>query len=178
MVASCSVRVIAAVGAVVIGVAVLDGCSPLPGSTIDPVYMKFPRPGVDSSPPAEPTPSPAPVSSPPVTPPRTVAADSGTTTWTGRYRDSRGSGDIELSLVQRGASISGVWKLRTGGGGTFHGTVGSEGRIAFRMETASGECPGTLEGWADVNDSGLVAAYHGRDCQGPVSDGRLDATRK
>jgi hypothetical protein len=37
--------------------------------------------------------------------------------WVGRYQDSRGAGDVTLSLMRGESTVSGTWKLRTGGGG-------------------------------------------------------------
>lgn len=148
-----------------VGVAAFAGCAPLPGRSLDPVYLNLGE-------------KPAPVSSEtaarPATPAR-LSASTGTSVWVGRYRDSRGEGEIIFSLVQREATLSGIWKLRTGGGGPFNATLEADGRrLTFRMENTAPECPGSFEGWVEIGEATLIGAYHGKDCQGPVSDGRLD----
>ncbi len=42
------------------------------------------------------------------------------------------------------------------------------------MENTAPDCPGTLEGWAEVDKGTMIGAYHGKDCEGEVRDGRLD----
>lgn len=98
----------------------------------------------------------------------------GTEVWVGRYRDSRGEGEITLSLVRRETTLYGVWQLRTGGGGPVQGTVGEDGTLSFRMENAAPECAGTFEGRAKVEKKVMSGVYAGKDCEGKVSDGRLD----
>lgn len=54
----------------------------------------------------------------------------------------------------------------------------SEGaRFQLRMENVGSECPGVFDGWAEISETALVAAYHGKDCAGVVSDGRLEVHR-
>ena len=152
-------------------VAALAACSPLPGDTLDPMYMKYgTKPG---SPPAQ-TAASEMKGSPPVES-KIQSKTTGTNVWVGRYRDSRGNGEIIFSLVRREAVLSGIWKLRTGGGGPFNAiTAAGAGRMTFRMENTAPECPGTFEGWAEIGEATMIGAYHGKDCEGVVSDGRLD----
>ena len=95
--------------------------------------------------------------------------------WIGRYRDSRGEGDVTFSLVQGEATVSGTWKLRTGGGGPLTGVSDASGqRFRLRMENTAAACPGILDGWIEIGTAALVGAYRGKDCDGLVSDGRLE----
>jgi hypothetical protein len=55
------------------------------------------------------------------------------------------------------------------------GTLEGDGRrLQFQMENLAPECPGTFQGIAELGDKTLVGTYGGRDCQGPVTDGRLE----
>jgi hypothetical protein len=76
----------------------------------------------------------------------------------------------------RGAStVSGTWKMRTGGGGPLTGIVEPKaGRVLLRLENIAAECPGLLEGSAEITDTTFTATYHGQDCQGAVTGGRLE----
>jgi hypothetical protein len=108
-------------------------------------------------------------------PPHAQTAAVGSSVWVGRYQDSRGAGDITITLVRGESTVSGTWKLRTGGGGPIAGALEADGhRMTFRMENIAGGCPGTFEGVSDITDTTLVATYRGRDCEGPVNDGRLE----
>ena len=154
-------------GASMVGLATLAGCSPLPGKTLDPVYLKIGAKPASESAQAVP---PSAKDSPPLES-KTVGAR----VWGGRYRDSRGEGDVMFSLMRNESSLSGTWKLRTGGGGAITGVAGAIGRRwQVRMENTAPECPGTFEGWAEIHETTLVGAYHGSDCEGPVSDGWLE----
>ena len=145
----------------------LLGCSPLPGKTLDPVYLKI---GAKPTSESAQTVPPSTKDSPPLES-KTV----GTSVWVGRYRDSRGDGEIIFSLVRREAALSAIWKLRTGGGGPFNTTAATDsGKLTFRMENTAPECPGTFEGWVEIGEATMIGAYHGNDCEGVVSDGRLD----
>jgi hypothetical protein len=42
------------------------------------------------------------------------------------------------------------------------------------MENTAPECPAVFEGWAEITESSFSATYRGKDCEGPVTDGRLD----
>jgi hypothetical protein len=174
-------RLIAMVGAMSVALgSTLAGCSPIPGNALDPVYLKHgtgtgPEPAQTpgsseppaSSPAKEPTPEQ--LKSQPL-----VAKATGTRVWVGRYEDSRGGGDVTFSLVQEASAVSGAWRLRTGGGGVVSGVLEATGRrFRLRMENTAPECPGTFEGWAEIGETTLVGAYHGTDCEGPVSDGWL-----
>jgi len=104
-----------------------------------------------------------------------IARETGPRVWIGRYRDSRGEGDVTFSLVQGEATVSGTWKLRTGGGGPLTGVSDASGqRFRLRMENTASACPGILDGWIEIGTAALIGAYRGKDCDGPVSDGRLD----
>ncbi len=156
---------------VAVAVVTLSGCSPLPGATFDPVYAK-----VGATP--APSPSQAVMGSSKAAP-LMESKLTGRSGWVGPYRDSRGSGEFALSVVRKEAALSGIWKLRTGGGGPFNATVGADGRrMTFRMENTAPECPGKFEGWAEPGEATLVGAYHGQDCEGVVSDGRFDLRPK
>jgi len=130
--------------------------------------------------PAAPTPpAPAPGAAAPVSPVPQVAAVPPSTVgrgvWTGRYQDSRGAGDVTFTLVRRVSTISGTWKMRTGGGGPVTGLIEAGGtRIQIRMESLAAECPGTFEGAGEITPTKLTASYRGRDCEGVVTDGRLE----
>src|SRR5262249_35722685 len=67
-----------------------------------------------------------------------------------------------------------TWKMRTGGGGPVTGLAESSGgRIALRLENIAADCPGLLEGSAELTDTTFTATYHGHDCQGEGTGGRL-----
>src|SRR5581483_9748125 len=83
------------IAAVLIGVAALWGCAPLPGKTVDPLA---PALGLRPGPPP--------------------AQDQ----WVGPYEDSRGSGELTIQLRRVGTRLEGSWRLRTGGDGTLTGT--------------------------------------------------------
>ena len=148
------------------------GCSPLPGSSLDPMYLKV---GAHGATPAQ-AGKPATQASPPAQePPRVEARAAATSLWTGRYQDTRGAGEVTFSLVRGQSTVSGTWKLRTGGGGPLTGIVQAGGRrIEIRMENIAPECPAMFEGSVEISERTLVGAYHGKDCEGPVTDGRLE----
>ena len=136
-------------------------------------------PAPTTSPVVTPEPRPA---SPPVsaaTPPALAAAPAPKTTtpgvWHGSYQDSRGAGAATFMLVRGTTTVSGTWRLRTGGGGPVTGMIDRDGRrIQLRMENVSPECPGTLEGAGDISDTSLTAVYRGQDCEGGITEGRLE----
>jgi hypothetical protein len=104
-------------------------------------------------------------------PARTV----GLSVWVGRYQDSRGAGDMTFELMRGESTVSGTWKLRTGGGGPVVGSLEEGGRqLQLRMENIAPECPGTFEGSAEITDKTLTGTYRGKDCQGDVTAGHLD----
>jgi hypothetical protein len=130
---------------------------------------------------APPFASSAPAPTPGVQEPRVAAAvppsTVGSGVWTGRYKDSRGAGDVTFTLVRGLSTIAGTWKMRTGGGGPVTGLVDSGGtRIQIRMESLASDCPGTFEGAGEITPTTLTATYRGKDCEGAVSDGRLELT--
>jgi len=111
--------------------------------------------------------------------PRLEASAAGSGAWAGRYQDSRGAGQVTFSLVRGASTISGIWKLRTGGGGPVTAVAEAGGqRWQLRMENTAPECPAVFEGSMEISQTGLVATYHGRDCEGPVTDGRLELRTK
>jgi len=156
---------------IAIGLFALAGCSPLPGASLDPVYFKLGSrggQGANQSGIPELTESS-----------RLQARTSGSASWVGRYQDSRGVGDIVISLVRGESTVSGTWRLRTGGGGPVTGTIEAGGRrLQLRMENTSPECPGLLEAWMEITETALVGTYHGKDCDGSVSNGRLELRPK
>lgn len=108
-------------------------------------------------------------------PPPSQAAAMRPTVWVGRYSDSRGAGEVTFTLVRGEFMVSGTWKLRTGGGGPITGAVEADGRrMTFRMENVAGGCPGIFEGTSDITNTTLIATYAGKDCEGPVNNGRLE----
>lgn len=99
----------------------------------------------------------------------------GSSAWVGRYTDNRGTGDITFTLMRGQSTVSGTWKMRTGGGGPVTGVVEpNAGRVVLRLENIAAECPGLLEGSAEITDTTFTATYHGKDCQGQVTGGRLE----
>ena len=99
----------------------------------------------------------------------------GPSAWVGRYTDNRGTGEITFTLMRGESTVSGTWKMRTGGGGPVTGLVESSGgRVQLRLENIAADCPGLLEGSAEITDSTFTATYQGRDCQGEVTGGRLE----
>lgn len=107
--------------------------------------------------------------------PRPQARALGSSAWVGRYTDNRGTGDITFTLMRGESTVSGTWKMRTGGGGPVTGTVEpNAGRVLLRLENIAAECPGMLEGSAEITDTTFTATYHGKDCQGQVTGGRLE----
>jgi hypothetical protein len=144
----------------------IAGCSPLPGASLDPMYLKYgTQPSRAASEPV--APAPAKATAPP--------SFAGAAVWVGRYKDSRGEGELTLSLVRGGSTISGTWQLRTGGGGPITGMLEANGkRFQLRMESSSPDCPGVFEGWAEISETVFTGTYRGSDCEGPVSDGKLE----
>ncbi len=97
----------------------------------------------------------------------------------GRYWDSRGEGEIALTLTQDGSALGGTWRLRTGGSGAFAGIVGPGGRtLSFLMRGGDRECLATLEGIAEYAGDRIIGSYRGIDCHGAVEDGRLDLRKR
>jgi hypothetical protein len=139
-----------------------------------------PTPPAPSKPPAATVPTTPPTPAAPMTPsvgaapppaPRAIVP----VVWLGRYQDSRGGGTATFTLVRGASTVSGTWKLRTGGGGPVTGLIEADGRrIQLRMENVGPECPGTLEGAGEITDTTLVATYRGKDCEGGITDGRLE----
>ncbi len=108
-------------------------------------------------------------------PPGAPARSLGPSLWVGRYQDSRGAGDVTFTLVRGESTVSGSWKLRTGGGGPITGLLDETGRrMQLRMENIAPECPGTFEGSAQISDTSMVGTYRGKDCEGAVTDGKLE----
>jgi hypothetical protein len=120
--------------------------------------------------------SPTPQAPPPIPPPpRAEANVVAPSRWAGRYRDSRGAGDVTATLVRGTYALSGTWQFRTGGGGPLTGSLEAGGNaLQFRMENTAPECPGILAGAGRIDDATLIGSYRGRDCVGPVTDGHLE----
>ena len=140
-----------------------------------------PAPPVAQGTPADSTPGGGrvPVPPAPVQPAQLQARAVGSSVWVGRYQDSRGAGDVTLTLVRGASTVSGTWQLRTGGGGPITGMLEPDGRrMTFRMENIAGGCPGIFDGSSDITDTTLVATYRGKDCEGPVDDGHLELRLK
>lgn len=98
-----------------------------------------------------------------------------TEVWVGRYQDSRREGEIELSLVRRAATLYGVWQLGTGEGGPVKASIWEDGEtFAFQMEKTAPECPGLYRGVGKLGKKTIYGHYRGKDCEGKVSDGRLE----
>lgn len=145
----------------------LAACSPLPGASLDPLYLKRPPAAAPAGPAA---PSPASARAAVSEPTRGAVS-----TWTGHYRDSRGEGELTLSLVRNQRGLTGTWRMRTGGAGGLTAVAEADGaRLKLHMESPASDCPAELDGWAELGDALFVGAYHGKDCEGPVSDGRFD----
>jgi hypothetical protein len=149
-------------------VAAIGGCAPLPGNSLDPVYLYLNATAGSS------------MVSEKVTAKDTKQAPGAETrateltVWTGRYQDSRGGGDITMALVRGTTTTSGAWRLRTGGGGPVS-IIGEKGKgLQLHMENIGRECPGVFEGTAEFSEAMLTGTYHGKDCDGLVSDGRLE----
>ena len=99
--------------------------------------------------------------------------------WIGWYRDSRGEGEIALTLTQDESAHGGTWRLRTGGSGTFAGIVSPDGRtLSFSMRGGDRECVATLEGIAEYAGDRIIGSYRGTDCRGAVAGGRLDLRKR
>jgi hypothetical protein len=112
-------------------------------------------------------------------PPGVPARSLGPSVWAGRYQDSRGAGDVTFILVRGASTVSGTWKLRTGGGGPITGLLDETGRrMQLRMENIAPECPGTFEGSAEISDTSMTGTYRGKDCEGAVTDGTLELRPK
>jgi hypothetical protein len=117
----------------------------------------------------------APAEAPRADAPRAQARTLGSSAWVGRYTDNRGTGDITVTLMRGESTMSGSWKMRTGGGGPMTGTVEpNAGRVLLRLENIAAECPGLLEGSAEITATTFTGIYHGKDCQGEVTGGRLE----
>jgi hypothetical protein len=141
-----------------------------PKAPAEPNVVQAPTPSAPSA--TAPAPVPPGQAPPPRQPETKGVTSSG---WVGRYQDSRGAGEVSATLVRGTSMVSGTWTARTGGGGPLVGTLESDGhRLQFRMENLAPECPGTLQGIAELGDRTLVGTYTGRDCQGAVTEGRLD----
>jgi hypothetical protein len=149
-------------------------CRPEPRALASGTQPSQPAQMAPQPPPAQPAPvQPAPPAR--TEPPRAQARAVGSSVWVGRYQDSRGAGDVSFTLVRGESTVSGTWKLRTGGGGPVTGVVEAGGRrMQLRMENIAPECPGLLEGSAEITDTNIVATYRGKDCEGAVTGGRLE----
>jgi hypothetical protein len=149
----------------------------LPEASVAPTASPHP-PGAQPASPAPAVPPQGPVQTVPLAktaPPAAPARRLGPSVWAGRYQDSRGAGDVTFTLVRGQSTMSGTWKLRTGGGGPLTGLLDETGRrMHIRMENIAPECPGIFEGSAEISDTSMVATYRGKDCEGAVTDGKLE----
>lgn len=50
-------------------------------------------------------------------------------------------------------------------------------RLQLRMDNIAPECPGSFDGSAEMTETTLIGTYQGKDCEGPVKDGRLELHR-
>ena len=138
-------------GAVLVMVISIAACAPMPGGTLDPLYPVLRS---DSGP-------------PPVR-----------DQWVGRYEDSRGTGDLVIQLRRTASKLEGVWRLRTGGDGTLTGSAAEGGpTVRFQLAGDGGSCLVLLDGVGEIAGNKWTATYTGRDCQGPVTDGRFTLTK-
>ena len=156
----------------------LVSCTALPGGSLDPLVPVFGLPRQEQPPhqPSRGTPTPAePLGPKPISESYPSREAPRLTAWSGRYRDNRGEGEIGLTLTQEESALGGTWRLRTGGAGTFAGSLASDGRtLSFSMRGGDRQCPTTIEGIAEYAGERIRARYQGTDCQGTVADGRLD----
>ena len=157
--------------------AIVAGCSPLPGPSLDPLYLKGGTRPSEATAQAQPPASSQPSAT--TQAPRVEPKPGGTSMWTGRYQDSRGAGEVTFSLVRGVSTVSGTWRFRTGGGGPMTAVAEPGGRrFQLRMESTAPDCPGTFDGWMEIGETVLTGTYQGKDCEGPVSEGRLDLRQK
>ncbi len=163
----CRLRMVRVFISTAASVAALTGCSPLPGPSFDPLYLGR---GTQPTTAAAQTAASAGTETS-----RPESKPVGTSVWVGRYQDNRGAGEVTFTFLRGQSTVSGTWKLRTGGGGPLTGVVQAGGRrIELRMESIAPECPAMFEGSAEISESALIGTYHGKDCEGPVADGRLE----
>lgn len=163
----------------------LVSCTALPGGSLDPLVSALGLPRVEEGPAQSRREAPAPAeasargSSAPSHEVQPRGEPPTRSEWTGRYRDTRGEGEVALSLTQDGSARGGTWRLRTGGSGTFAGIVSPDGRtLSFSMRGGDQECVATLEGIAEYAGNRISGSYRGTDCHGAVGDGRLDLRKR
>lgn len=149
----------ALLGAVMVG---LVSCTPLPGGSLDPLVPTLGLPRGEERTSVQPRGAP---------PTRRE--------WIGRYRDNRGEGEIALALTEEGSGLGGTWRLRTGGSGTFAGTLAPEGRtFAFTLQGSNPECPAAFAGRGEYLQDRIRGAYAGSDCLGAITGGSLELRRQ
>ncbi len=113
----------------------LVSCTALPGGSLDPLVPALGLPRAEEGPvqPGREAPVAAGASarreSQPIREVQPPGEPLTRSEWIGRYRDSRGEGEIALTLTQDGSACGGTWRLRTGGSGTFAGTLAADGRL-------------------------------------------------
>lgn len=138
--------------ALAVVVAALAGCAPLAGRTLDPVGAMVER---EQGPPPE------------------------RDQWVGRYEDSRGAGELTVQVRRSASRLDGVWRLRTGGDGVLTGDlVGSTPVVKFQLASQGGPCFVLLEGAGEMREREWTATYGGRDCQGPITNGRFTLRKR
>jgi hypothetical protein len=163
----------------------LVSCIALPGGSMDPLVPALGLPRAEEGPaqPGREAPVPAGASahrqSQPTREVQPLGEPPTRSEWIGRYRDTRGEGEVALTLTQDGSHRGGTWRLRTGGTGTFAGALGSDGRtLSFSMRGGDRQCLATLEGIAEYAGERIIGSYRGTDCHGAVEDGRLDLRKR
>ena len=163
----------------------LLSCAALPGGSLDPLVPALGLPRGEGTPVQPPSETSAPAEglargpsqpSHEVQPRGEPATRSG---WIGRYRDNRGEGEIALMLTQDGRALGGTWRLRTGGSGTFAGTLAPDGpTLAFTLQGSNQECPADLAGRGEYLEDRIRGTYTGSDCMGPIIGGSLELRRR
>ncbi len=163
----------------------LVSCTALPGGSLDPLVPALGLPqgeGTSAQARSEP-PAPVEASARALSQPSHAVQPRGElpaqSAWSGRYRDTRGEGEIALTLMEDSSALGGTWRLRTGGSGTFAGTLSPDGRtLSFSMRGGDRECVATVEGIAAYAGDRISGSYRGADCHGAVEDGRLDVSKR
>lgn len=172
----------ALLGAVMTG---LVGCTALPGGSLDPLVPALGLPSKEEAPSTQPrseAPAAGAIARGPSQPTREVqprGEPPARNEWIGRYRDNRGEGEMALTLTQDGSALGGAWRLRTGGSGTFAGTLAPEGQtFAFTLQGSNHECPAALAGRGEYLHDRIRGAYTGNDCVGAITGGSLELRRQ
>jgi hypothetical protein len=156
----------------------MAGCQPLPKGSVDPVTVALGIGSGDTELQAGGTAASAKTHAPPagaapltgeVTPPGEPSE------WIGRYRDSRGQGQIIFHLVRDRHALGGTWRFRTGEvTGSIAGDLAADGRtVSFSMRGGDPDCPANLAGSGELRGDEITGSYEGTDCYGAVTGGSL-----